>query len=387
MRAFGTSLVWLAGLLCAGELLAQTVGSQPRPGPLGESSSPVEELPPTAGDQTSPDAPAIDSVDCPIADPAAPTGPSTAGWPAEGCPEDFGPAQFVTAPPGWWGSVGYLTLTRSLYEVSPLFTPVSAVPGGYDSTFGHLQWGSGFDLRGGYRDPSDRFFDGWEARYFAVSGMSNSGWANTGGSWTFPGDPVVWPQAMVRAGIDSRVESAEWNLQHDAEGANVTWLAGVRWLRFDDALGGAAAIGPSDSLNFQVTTANSLYGGQAGVSLALLKTDTPFEVDLRLMGGLYANANSGNWMVTSSSPSTGFRRTGTAASTDLAFAGDLEFSFVYRFTEHWSAALSYEALWLQGVAVAGDQSELGRLLANATGLSSSEAAWFSGLNVGLRFRW
>jgi len=89
----------------------------------------------------------------------------------------------------------------------------------------------------------------------------------------------------------------------------------------------------------------------------------------------------------SSSPTTGFRRTGTAASTDLAFAGDLEFSFVYRFTEHWSAALSYEALWLQGVAVAGDQSELGRLLANATGLSSSEAAWFSGLNVGLRFRW
>ena len=91
--------------------------------------------------------------------------------------------------------------------------------------------------------------------------------------------------------------------------------------------------------------------------------------------------------MTAVTPSTFRNLRGTDSATELAFVGDFEFSFVYRITERWSAVLSYEALWLQGVSVAGDQSELGRLLNDTTGLSTSEAAWFSGLNVGMRFRW
>lgn len=293
----------------------------------------------------------------------------------------------MTAPRGWWGSAGFLTLTRALYEISPLYTPVPHAPPGSDSTFGNYQWGSGMDLRLGHRDPSERFFDGWEARYFGVSGVGNDGWANTGGDWVFPGDSLVWPQAILQAGIDSRLQSAEWNLQHDSELATFTWLAGIRWLQFEDALWGRATMSPTDSAAFQVSTDNSLYGGQVGVSVAIVKDETPLEVDLRLLGGLYTNSSRGDWMLQGHSPSGGFQQRGAGTGSGLAFAGDLEFSFVYRFSERWSAALSYEALWLQGVAVAGDQSELGRLLTSVSGLSNSEAAWFSGLNVGLRCRW
>jgi hypothetical protein len=389
MRTFWRTLACLAGLLWAGDLLAQTAVSTPGPGATAETFDSESAPPTTYGNGIAGDSPPVDSVDGPVIEPTPPVEPCspTEGWPAEGCPEDYGPAHFITAPHGWSGSVGFLALTRSLYEPNPLFDPMTDSPGGYDSTFGGYHWGSGIDLRLGHRDPSDRLFDGWEARYFGVSGAGNNGRANTGGDWTFPGDTVVWPQAILRAGIDSGVQSAEWNLQHDAEQATFTWLAGFRWLQFEDSLWGGATIGPSDSMAFRVSTANSLYGGQVGLSLAIVKDQTPLEVDVRLMAGLYSNSSSGDWMLKAISPSTGFTRRGADSASNLAFSGDLEFSFVYRFTERWSAALSYEALWLQGVAVAGDQSELGRLLARTTGLSTSEAAWFSGLNVGLRFRW
>lgn len=384
-----TTLAWLAGLLWAGELLAQSVVSTPTPARAVEPAGSQSPRPMTVEESEAEGSPPVDFPDGAVNDSARPTAacPSTEGWPPEGCPEDYGPAHFVTAPHGWWGSVGFLTLTRSLYEISPLFVPVPDSPGRYDSTFGSTHWGSGMDLRVGHRDPSDRFFDGWESRYFGVSGVGHDGWSNTGGDWTFPGDAAIWPQAILQARIDSRVQSAEWNLQHDAEQAALTWLAGVRWLQFEDALWGGAAIGPNDSVAFQVSTTNSLYGGQVGLSLAILKDETPLEVDVRLMGGLYANSSSGDWGLKGSSASHGFQQRGADAASGLAFAGDLEFSFVYRFSERWSAALSYEALWLQGVAVAGDQPELGRLLTSTAGLSTSEAAWFSGLNVGLRFRW
>ena len=311
----------------------------------------------------------------------------TEPWPPEGCPEDYGPAHCMSDPPGWWSSVGFIAMTRSLYETNPLFDPIGDSPAWYDGTFGGYQWGTGLDLRVGYRDPSDRFIDGWEARYFGIDGAGNTGWANTGSDWTFPGDAQVWPQSIFRAGIDSRVQSVEWNVQHDAERATFTWLAGFRWLQFDDYLWGSATSSPDEAVAFQVSTANTLYGGQGGFSIAIVKDNTPLEVDVRLKGGLYANSSSGDWGMTAVSPSNWLSRRGADSATELAFVGDFEFSFVYRITERWSAALSYEALWLQGVAVAGDQSELGRLLSNATGLSSSEAAWFSGLNVGMRFRW
>ncbi|MFN9374375.1 MAG: BBP7 family outer membrane beta-barrel protein [Planctomycetaceae bacterium] len=389
-----TGLVWLAGLLWASSLPAQSDVATPTPHravetsgseaaqPLTEAESAAAAIPPDDWPQGPEIDSARESAECPT-----PEYPTPVGWPPEGCPEDYGPAHFVTAPHGWWGSVGFLTLTRSLYEISPLYAPVLASPGSYDSTLGSYQWGSGIDLRGGHRDPTEGFFDGWEARYFGVSGIGNHGWANTGGDWTLPGDAMVWPQAILQAGLDSRVQSAEWNLQHDSEVAAFTWLAGVRWLQFDDALWGRATMSPSHSAAFQVSTDNSMYGGQMGLSLALVKDETPLEVDLRLMGGLYANSSQGDWMWKGNAASSGFLQRGADTDRGLAFVGDFEFSFAYRFSERWSAALSYEALWLQGVAVAGDQPELGRLLTSVSGLSTSEAAWFSGLNVGLRFRW
>lgn len=311
----------------------------------------------------------------------------TVAMPPEGCPEDYGPAHCITDPPGWWGSVGFIGMTRSQYENNPLFDPVGDSPAWYDATFGGYSWGTGLDLRLGFRDPSDRLFDGWEARYFGIDGAGSSGWANTGSDWTLPGDSQVWPQAIFRAGMDSRLQSVEWNLQHDAERATFTWLAGFRWLQFDDFLWGGAASSPDEGVAFQVSTGNTLYGGQGGFSIAIVKDNTPLEVDVRLKGGLYANSSSGEWTMTAVTPSTFRNLRGTDSATELAFVGDFEFSFVYRITERWSAVLSYEALWLQGVSVAGDQSELGRLLNDTTGLSTSEAAWFSGLNVGMRFRW
>jgi hypothetical protein len=297
------------------------------------------------------------------------------------------PARFVVDPPGLAVRAGFLAFQRAALDNNPLIQSPDVQTTLFDTGSYVFDWAKGVDLGLSYRVQADSFHDGWDARYMGVDGATAQENFATPGPWTIPGDSTIWPQANITARYDSRVMSAEWNLQHDAETCCLTWLAGFRWLRLADDLSTRATFSNADTLTLSTETSNDLFGGQLGVALAIRKLGTPLEIAARLKAGLYANSSTATSVISQTSQGGGMQWTGSGDGRQLAFVGDVEFDAVYHLSDRWSTYVAWQMLWLEGVAVAGSQPQPGALIAGAPAFDLDNGAWFSGISAGLQMRW
>lgn len=155
---------------------------------------------------------------------------------------------------------------------------------------------------------------------------------------------------------------------------NVTWLAGVRYFRFEDNLTYAASLNDTmitraaDDLYYDVNTTNDLIGFQLGSRL-------DYCVSKRI--NLYGNAKAGifgNRSVLTSRIGTDFQtaylndpRTPTNpnsggymfddAKTDVAFMSELGTGLGFRVSPKWTTTVGYRAVVASGVATAPDNVE------------------------------
>ena len=68
--------------------------------------------------------------------------------------------------------------------------------------------------------------------------------------------------------------------------------------------------------------------------------------------------------------------------------GEINISGIYRLTDIWSAKVGYNAIWVEGLALAPDQLDF-NFAASPSGneLHSSGGLLLHGVNVGLEARW
>jgi hypothetical protein len=145
----------------------------------------------------------------------------------------------------------------------------------------------------------------------------------------------------------SRIYNAELNARY-CFGDRLTFLAGFRWIDLhEDFTGASVYTGGITSQFLDINVANHLYGGQIGLDVSLLPCKGPFRIDGVLKAGVFGNYSDQTVLV--GSQIYGDKRDHTA------FVGELNLLAVYEITPQLLLRGGYQVMWLEGVALAGDQ--------------------------------
>lgn len=161
-----------------------------------------------------------------------------------------------------------------------------------------------------------------------------------------------------------------------------TWLAGFRWVEWDQSLGvvdtytDATPTTGTDTLS--VATGNNLYGGQIGVDALLWNTGRWITFNgIAKAGAFY------NYQAFQRTELLGDRQFGTssAVSNGTAFVGEVGINGTAQICEwlYWRAG--YNFFWLSGVAVPASQ------LSTPSQLNLAGSVFLHGVNTGLEARW
>ena len=224
----------------------------------------------------------------------------------------------------------------------------------------------------------------------------------------FPYQAMAWKDTTSLYG-------AEANGRSDVS-SRVTLLAGVRWLQLNDNLVGTLT--PADQTEpdwkgpcstytlsdlstcpfypgrpagtyppfWETKTKNNLYGAQVGVDAKLLELGR-FSLDGLIKAGLFDN-NAAQTTVVSMAKQL---YPAQATTNRAAFVGEAGLEVKYELAKGLALKAGYEALWLDGVALAPGQIEetyttaLPKTSARALGVNCGSNVLFQGATFGLEY--
>ena len=167
----------------------------------------------------------------------------------------------------------------------------------------------------------------------------------------------------------------------------VTVLAGFRWVELWEDLQGT--IEPSDRTSpfWDTKTRNDLYGFQIGGGWKVWNGGG-FSIDGALKAGIYDNTAEETTGVSI------YREVywESCAANRAAFLGEIDLQCKYQVTPRLAAKIGYEAMWLQGVALAPNQvqetychGDAAPIYVQARGIDGGSSVFFHGATVGLEF--
>jgi len=193
---------------------------------------------------------------------------------------------------------------------------------------------SDFDWIGGPDIQIARRFndtDSIEVRYFSAIGWS--------AEFDYA-DPVL----SFNGTYDASLFSTEVNVRRQ-HSDRIAFLAGFRTLELHELMNNADRF---SSFAFATRTANYLYGAQAGVDAVLRDRGGPFRIEGNAKAGIYGTVAQAHYTNTA-----GFNQ--AANDSLVSFVGDMAFTAVYQFTDRLAFRAGYQLLWIEGLALAGDQ--------------------------------
>jgi hypothetical protein len=292
---------------------------------------------------------------------------------------------------GWFGSVGGLVMTRdnpnSFWTSYESGVNANQIMNTNDA---EADWTGGMFVSFGKWfnscDPSNtcgpRF--GMEAVYFGTGTMNgysevfaadpaNGEWVSSTIDMNDVGGPIEFPdgnevddyfdnsanQWLSRRDYFHNVElnflSQYW--QPNAR-CNVTWLAGVRWFRFDEGLlygataGASAVTSVSDQAFMNFETTNDLVGFQLGARCEWYATQR-FSLYVTPKFGLYGNYIQTRNRVYNGDGSSlyDFQQD----TTGVSFLGEIDCGCAWAFARNWRATIGYKAVAATGMALADNQ--------------------------------
>lgn len=222
-----------------------------------------------------------------------------------------------------------------------------------------------------------------ELRYFQLDGFSATD-ANRAGVAT---DTLTGVTFGDPGSIDSRYRSRLYNAEINLLGSRWNdWLsfgAGFRYVRVDESLGLDITF-PVTTATSSVDTENDLYGGQIAAMVDVWDTEcyVPVTVTGVAKAGLYGvNADSRFQL------DNGVTADVRDSDSSLAFVGELGIITNVQLTEHISLNGGYHLLWVDGVAVAGEQfSTSAGGGGGATAINYGDL-FYHGLSLGLEVGW
>jgi hypothetical protein len=153
----------------------------------------------------------------------------------------------------------------------------------------------------------------------------------------------VLPGQVVNYNYISRLHSAEINLRHPLW-ERLSVLMGFRDLELHEELNARIGNAPV----FDVNVDNHLYGGQIGLNVAFVNTCS-YSIEGVVKVGVYGNHSDLAMRI----PDLifGDKTSHTAVQGEIGLMG------IYQVTEHLAARLGYQAMWIDGIAIASDQVE------------------------------
>ena len=162
---------------------------------------------------------------------------------------------------------------------------------------------------------------------------------------------------LVAISQSSTFQSAELNLRYWADMPpgpfDVSYLIGLRYLQIGEQFlySGEANLG-AEFNDLRIDTQNDLIGLQIGIDGAFL-ISTRWWVDVDLKGGIYNNSASQNSSLLSTVVPSG----SVSDSRDAtAFVGDISVVANWAITPYWTFRIGYQALFVNGVALAHEQN-------------------------------
>ena len=171
-----------------------------------------------------------------------------------------------------------------------------------------------------------------------------------------------------------------WNLSD-----RVTVLAGVRWLELRENLQGALEPPTFDwePPFWNVTTTNNLYGFQIGADGTVWQRGR-FSITGLLKAGIFDN----NAQQSTDVSIYKFPWPCAASTNHAAFVGETGLTCKYQLTKRLVLKAGYEALWLDGVALASGQirdtsSSIKPVKVEALGVNCGSGVFFHGATAGL----
>jgi hypothetical protein len=195
----------------------------------------------------------------------------------------------------------------------------------------------------------------------------------------YPDQHMVWTYA-------TRLYNAELNVRRDLS-PRVTVLAGFRWVKLWEDLQGTMP--PQRAVPFWDTkTNNNLYGFQIGGEWKMLNRSR-FSIDGLIKAGIFDN-NADETAAVSIYRTLYWE---SASTNHAAFLGEVGLRCKYQLTERILLKAGYEAMWLEGVALA--PAQITRTTSHAVpvtdvyvqslGVDSSSGVFFHGATVGLEY--
>jgi hypothetical protein len=176
---------------------------------------------------------------------------------------------------------------------------------------------------------------------------------------------------------DSRLLNVEANLRHHLND-QFSLLAGFRWMELTEHFTGGYLTGSTPDPFWTTSTGNHLWGIQFGLDGTVWQYGR-FRIDGFVKAGVYGNH------ISTASALPGFDEQARAVSGRAAFVGELGLIGVYQVTQKIAVRGGYEAMWLDGVALAPDQIAVSNVPAGEIGVNPN-TLFLHGAMVGMEIK-
>lgn len=245
----------------------------------------------------------------------------------------------------------------------------------------------GFDFEVGPRVRLERAIgcgQSVELSYFGLTDWSSSAEAGPG-DYLLIGDASRSGPEVVTANLN--YDSALYSLECNLRGTPRSWfqpLIGFRWIRLEENynVNGIADFGAPVDYVLNYDTDSNLFGGQIG-GTALLWNRGALTISGIGKAGLYAcDANN-----TGSFDGDFIHFIGVGSTKKAAFAGELGITATYQISCRWNLIAGYQALWLDGVALAPNQIAVTDIAEQSGGITTDGYLLFHGATIGLEAKW
>lgn len=292
----------------------------------------------------------------------------------------------TTGEPLWTARVGAIFLNRGGPRSTVMVDDGGGSPllysGQYDFS---IPWGMEVDA---IRHNINGTGWGIEGRYFGVSNF------NAGTSATYQtGAEVPYinpigatgysPTTMNSSYETSNLLNFELNARKQVN-PDLQYLVGFRYFGFNEAVGINLASDPfSYYSNHQIGASNHLYGAQIGADKRLWQHGR-FQLEGIVKAGLYGNQSSNN-VVAVVQDEVGSTYTSSASQTQAAFLGEVGLTGLYKLTNHLAFRATYQALWLEGIALAPNQIGSSDPLNGTGSVNNNSGVVFHGAFLGLEY--
>jgi len=298
--------------------------------------------------------------------------------------------------PTWTGRTEALLLWRDSPQAIPLFqqVPIDGVPGGgvlgAESLMSGMAAGPRFTIFRHTGDTGAIEFNFFRVQEFTASQAATAG---DGSAFLFADGVLCCPPPFVlfsdvSTNLSSELQSFELNRRLPTDG-RLQWLAGFRWLQWNEAFGMRGAVLGQDLIaGIDTETRNDLYGMQVGADSILWRPGGRFWVEGLGKAGIYYNhAGQATFLSNNGERFAG----GATEANRAAFVGELGVTGVWQITDWLALRTGWVAFWLGGLALGpnqlGEQCLVCQDIPLSQATNTGGSVFLTGLTLGLEARW